>query len=396
MVTEENNGGSKSGEIELVSLEEENTKDPKEGVKGSKDTSSKPTLVVKKTAAKDEKPGEREAKEKALQAALAQIEKSHGKGTIMKMGESAQVKADVISTGSIALDWSLGVGGLPRGRIIEVYGPESSGKTTLVQHVIAEAQKLGGVAAFIDAEHALDPVYARNLGVDVDNLYISQPDYGEQALGIADTLISSGAVDIVVVDSVAALVPRSELEGDMGDPHMGLQARLMSQALRKLTALVSRTKTCAIFVNQIREKIGITFGNPEVTPGGRALKFSSSVRLEIRRMTSIKDGDAIIGNRTKVKVVKNKMAPPFKVAEFDLIFGEGISKLGEIIDLGVEHEVLKKRGAFYYYKDESIGQGRENVKRFFKENPSTTDEIEMQIRGALGIIPQEEEVVAAS
>jgi recombination protein RecA len=382
MATEEKNGSNGNGEVEVVSLEEGEPKD-------SKEASSKPTMQVRKAASKDEKTGDRGAKEKALQAALAQIEKAHGKGAIMKMGESTKVKVDMISSGSISLDWALGIGGFPRGRIIEVFGPESSGKTTLAQHLIAEVQKLGGVAAFIDAEHALDPTYARKLGVDVDSLYISQPDYGEQALGIADTLISSGAVDIVVVDSVAALVPRSELEGDMGDPHVGLQARLMSQALRKLTGLISRTKTCAVFVNQIREKIGITFGNPETTPGGRALKFSASVRVEIRRTTSIKDGDAVIGNRTKVKVVKNKMAPPFKEAEFDIIFGEGISKVGEIVDLGAEYDILKKRGAFYYYKDESLGQGRENVKRFFKENPAVAGEVEMQVRSALGMIPAE-------
>ncbi|MFY9751588.1 MAG: recombinase RecA, partial [Candidatus Acidiferrales bacterium] len=307
---------------------------------------------------------------KTLELAIAQIEKNHGKGSIMRLGNrDVLVPVSVIPTGSISIDAALGVGGFPRGRVIEVYGPESGGKTTLTLHVIAEAQKLGGQAAFIDAEHALDPIYARKLGVDVDNLLVSQPDNGEQALEIAETLIRSGAVDVVVVDSVAALVPRAELEGDMGDPQMGLQARLMSQALRKLTGIVSKSRTCLIFINQIREKIGVMFGNPETTTGGRALKFYASIRVDIRRIQSIKDGDRVVGSRTRAKIVKNKVAAPFREAEFDIIYGEGVSKEGDLIDVGVAKNVIDKSGTWLSYKNERIGQGRENARVFLKENP---------------------------
>lgn len=320
---------------------------------------------------------------KVLKLALDKIEKDYGKGSVMMLGDKQKDTMDVISTGSIGLDVALGVGGLPRGRIIEIYGPESSGKTTIAIHTIAQAQKKGGICAIIDAEHAFDASYARKLGVDVDNLIISQPDYGEQGLEIADRLISSGAVDVVVIDSVAALVPKGELDGEMGESKMGLQARLMSQALRKLTATISRTGCCCIFINQLREKIGVMFGNPETTTGGNALKFYASVRLDIRRISQIKDGDVASGNRTRVKVVKNKVAPPFRQVEFDIIFGEGISKVGEIIDMGVEMGFLQKSGSWFSYGESKIGQGRDAVKQFLFDNPEMMDEIEGKIRAAL-------------
>lgn len=325
-------------------------------------------------------------KQKALEAALTQIERAFGKGSIMRMGNNETLNIEAISTGSLGLDLALGIGGLPCGRIIEIYGPESSGKTTLTLHVIAEAQKKGGVCAFVDAEHALDPVYAKKLGVNVENLLVSQPDAGEQALEIADTLVRSGGVDVVVVDSVAALVPRAELEGDMGDSHMGLQARLMSQALRKLTGSISRSKCMVIFINQIRQKIGVMFGNPETTTGGNALKFYSSVRLDIRRIGAIKDKEDIVGNQTRVKIVKNKVSPPFKVVDFDIMYGSGISKEGELVDLGVKAGLIDKSGSWYSYKDERIGQGRENVKEFFKQNPSIAADIESAIRQNAGLV----------
>ncbi len=324
-----------------------------------------------------------EDKLKVLKLALDKIEKDYGKGSVMMLGDKQQDKMDVISTGSLGLDVALGVGGFPRGRIIEIYGPESSGKTTIAIHTIAEAQKKGGICAIIDAEHAFDASYARKLGVDVDNLIISQPDYGEQALEIADRLISSGAIDVVVIDSVAALVPKGELEGEMGDSKMGLQARLMSQALRKLTATINRTGCCCIFINQLREKIGVMFGNPETTTGGNALKFYASVRLDIRRISQIKDGDLASGNRTRVKVVKNKVAPPFRQVEFDIIFGEGISKIGEIIDMGVELNILQKSGSWFSYNEGKIGQGRDAVKQFLMDNPEVAADIENRIREAL-------------
>jgi recombination protein RecA len=318
---------------------------------------------------------------KALELALANIERNFGKGSIMRLGEAnAKLRIDTISTGCMALDLSLGVGGIPRGRVTEIYGAESSGKTTIALHVIAEAQRTGGVAAIVDAEHALDPSYAKALGVDIDNLLISQPDTGEQALEICEALVRSGAVDVVVVDSVAALVPRAEIEGEMGDAHVGLQARLMSQALRKLTGVISKSRTAVIFINQLREKVGVMFGNPETTPGGRALKFYSSVRLEVRRSEQLKQGTDILGNRTKVKVVKNKVAPPFKQAEFDIMYGEGISREGSILDVGVELEVVQKSGAWYSYNQERLGQGRENAKDFLKQNPHLTTEIEQKIK----------------
>jgi recombination protein RecA len=320
---------------------------------------------------------------KVLKLALDKIEKDYGKGSVMLLGEKQKEKMEVISTGSLGLDIALGVGGFPRGRIVEIYGPESSGKTTIALHTIAEAQKLGGICAIIDAEHAFDSNYARKLGVDVDNLIISQPDYGEQGLEIADRLISSGAVDVVVVDSVAALVPKGELEGEMGESKMGLQARLMSQALRKLTATISRTGCCCIFINQLREKIGVMFGNPETTTGGNALKFYASVRLDIRRVSQIKDGDVASGNRVRVKVVKNKVAPPFRQVEFDMIFGEGISKAGEIIDMGVELGLLQKSGSWFSYGDSKIGQGRDSVKQFLNDNPEMMDGLEASIRESL-------------
>lgn len=323
---------------------------------------------------------EKSEKFKALKLTMDKIEKDFGKGSVMMMNERVQVEQGVISTGSIGLDMALGIGGLPKGRIVEIYGPESSGKTTIAIHVIAEAQKKGGMCAFIDAEHAFDSVYAQKLGVNIDNLLISQPDYGEQALEIADRLILSGALDVVVIDSVAALVPKSELEGEMGDSKMGLHARLMSQAMRKLTATISKTNSCCIFINQLREKIGVMFGNPETTTGGNALKFYSSIRLDIRRMTQIKDGDSSIGNHVKVKVVKNKMAPPFRQAEFDIIFGEGISKVGEIIDMGVELGIVQKSGSWFSYNSDKLGQGRESVKQLMIDNPAMADEIEAKIR----------------
>ncbi len=323
---------------------------------------------------------ERLQKLKALEATIGTIEKSYGKGSIMRLGEQVQESIPVISTGSISLDAALGVGGLPKGRIIEIYGPESSGKTTLALHAVAEAQKAGGIAAFIDAEHAFDRFYAQKLGVDIENLFISQPDYGEQALEIADSLIRSGAIDIIVIDSVAALTPKSEIEGEMGDSKVGLQARLMSQALRKLTANISRTKATCVFINQLREKIGVMFGNPETTTGGNALKFYASVRLDIRRISQIKDGESISGNRVRVKVVKNKVAPPFRQAEFDIVYGEGVSKLGEIIDIGVEMNVIKKSGSWFSYGETRLGQGRDAVKNLLMENPELAEELETKIR----------------
>ena len=331
-------------------------------------------------AKKEEQPlDERAARLQALQMATAKIEKDFGKGSIMRLGGQATEKIDVIPTGSIALNHALGVGGYPRGRIIEIYGPESSGKTTLTIHAIAEAQKAGGIAAFIDAEHAFDPTYASKLGVNLEELWISQPDNGEQALAIADQLISSAAVDLVVIDSVAALTPKAEIEGDMGDNKVGLQARLMSQALRKLTATISRTKTCCIFINQLREKIGVMFGNPETTTGGNALKFYASVRLDIRKTASIKDGDEVLGNQVRVKVVKNKVAPPFRKAEFEISFGEGISRTGELVDLGVQYDIIKKSGSWFSYNDTKIGQGRDAVKKVLRDNPELAEEIEAKI-----------------
>lgn len=320
---------------------------------------------------------------KALEATMGNIEKNYGKGSIMKLGDSAVESIDSISTGSIGLDFALGIGGLPKGRVVEIYGPESSGKTTLALHVIAEAQKAGGIAAFIDAEHAFDRFYAQKLGVDIENLLISQPDHGEQALEITENLIRSGAIDVIVVDSVAALTPKSEIEGEMGDSKMGLQARLMSQALRKLTGTISKTGAICIFINQLRDKIGVMFGSPETTTGGNALKFYSSVRLDIRRISQIKDGENATGNRARVKVVKNKVAPPFRKAEFDIIFGVGISKVGEIIDLGVEHNVIKKSGSWFSYGETRLGQGREAVKNLIDENPELADELETKVRAAL-------------
>ena len=322
---------------------------------------------------------------KALEQAVAQIDKQFGKGALVRLGDKPHAVIQSISTGSIGVDAALGIGGIPRGRVIEVFGPESSGKTTLTLHVIAEAQKRGGLAAFIDAEHAMDPDYARKLGVDVDNLMVSQPDSGEQALEIAEALVRSAAIDVVVIDSVAALVPKAELEGEMGDASMGLQARLMSQALRKLTAVVSKSNTTLIFINQIREKIGVMFGNPETTTGGRALKFYSSVRIDIRRINAIKDGEVVVGSRTKVKIVKNKVAPPFRIAEFDIAYGEGISKTGELIDIGIEMKIVEKSGAWFSYGDLRLGQGRENSKQFFRDNPDIAAEIERKIRANLGL-----------
>jgi recombination protein RecA len=329
---------------------------------------------------------EKAEKIKAIDLALAQIEKQFGKGSIMRLGnKEAIVPISVISTGSLSFDAALGVGGFPRGRVVEIFGPESSGKTTVALQVVAEAQKQGGMAAFVDAEHALDPAYAKRLGVDVDNLLVSQPDFGEQALEIAEALVRSSAIDVLVVDSVAALVPKAELEGEMGDSHMGLQARLMSQALRKLTGIVSKSRTCLVFINQIREKIGVMFGNPETTTGGRALKFYSSVRVDIRRIAAIKDGDVVVGNRTKIKVVKNKTAAPFREAEFDIMYGEGISREGDLVDLAVARNIVEKSGAWFSYKTERIGQGRENVKQFLKENKDIAARIETEVRRELGL-----------
>lgn len=323
----------------------------------------------------------KEEKLKALDAAISQIEKQYGKGSVMKMGDkSAHMNVETIPTGSLSLDIALGLGGLPKGRIIEIYGPESSGKTTVALHCVAEVQKRGGIAGFIDAEHALDPVYAKNIGVDIDNLYISQPDSGEQALEITETMVRSGAVDIVIVDSVAALVPKAEIDGDMGDSHVGLQARLMSQALRKLTSIVSKSNCIVIFINQLREKIGVMFGNPETTTGGRALKFYASVRLDVRRVEALKQGGEVVGNHTRVKIVKNKVAPPFKEAEFDIVFGKGISKEGDILDLASDLGIVNKSGAWYAYNGEKIGQGRENAKNYLHENPVICDEIEVKVR----------------
>ncbi len=330
---------------------------------------------------------------RTLEATLGQIEKQFGKGSILRLGsKEAIVPIAVISTGSIAIDAALGTGGFPRGRISEIYGPESSGKTTIALQVVAEAQKKGGMAAFIDVEHALDPIYARKLGVDVDNLLVSQPDYGEQALEITSALIASGSIDVLVVDSVAALVPKAELDGEMGDSHMGLQARLMSQALRKLTGMVSKSKTCLIFINQIREKIGVMFGNPETTTGGRALKFYSSVRIDIRRISAIKDGENVVGNRTKVKVVKNKLAAPFREAEFDILYGEGVSKEGDLLDLGVAQNVIEKSGSWFSYKSDRIGQGRENSRQFLKDNSDIREAIDTELRKNLGLIKVEQPV----
>jgi recombination protein RecA len=339
---------------------------------------------------KEENQNKEASRNRAIETALSQIEKQFGKGAVMKLGQKgAAVKVSAIPTGSIAFDLSLGIGGFPRGRVVEVFGPEATGKTTLGLHVIAEAQKQGGQAAFIDAEHAMDPTYAGRVGVDVDSLLISQPDYGEQALEIAEVLVRSGAVDVIVVDSVAALVPKAELEGEMGDAHMGLQARLMSQALRKLTAIVSRSKTCFIFVNQIREKIGFFLGSPETTTGGRALKFYSSMRIDVRRISALKEGDKVIGNRVKVKIVKNKMAPPFRESQFDIIYGEGISKEGDLIDCGVDIGLIEKTGTWYSYKGERLGQGRENVKKLLKENTEIADSLDKEIRKKVGLISEE-------
>ena len=325
-------------------------------------------------------------KRKALDAAIAQIEKQYGKGSVMKLGDSnANMNIDVIPTGSLSLDIALGLGGVPRGRIIEVFGPESSGKTTVALHIVAEIQKRGGIAGFIDAEHALDPTNAKNIGVDIDNLYKSQPDCGEQALEITETMVRSGAVDVVIVDSVAALVPKAEIDGEMGDSHMGLHARLMSQALRKLTAVVSKTNCVVIFINQLREKVGVVFGNPEVTTGGRALKFYASVRLDVRRIDTLRQGGEIVGNRTRVKIVKNKVAPPFKEAEFDIVFGKGISKVGDILDLAVANDIVDKSGAWYAYNGNKIGQGRENAKAYLENNTAICDEIEQKVREAVGV-----------
>ena len=340
-----------------------------------------------------------EEKQKALEAALGHIEKQYGKGSVMKLGESgANMQVETVPTGSLSLDIALGVGGVPKGRIIEIYGPESSGKTTVALHMVAEVQKRGGIAGFIDAEHALDPVYAKNIGVDIDNLYISQPDNGEQALEITETMVRSGAVDIVIVDSVAALVPKAEIDGDMGDSHVGLQARLMSQALRKLTAVISKSNCVVIFINQLREKVGVMFGNPETTTGGRALKFYSSIRLDVRRVETLKQGGEMVGNHTRIKVVKNKVAPPFKQAEFDIMFGTGISKEGDILDLAADCGIVNKSGAWYAYNGDKIGQGRENAKLFLKEHTDICDEIEKKVRIQYHLLPddaaQEEETAA--
>ena len=345
-----------------------------------------------RTSVRERKSGmEREEKLKALDAAIAHLEKEYGKGTVMKLGDPAnQMNIETIPTGSLSLDIALGLGGIPKGRIVEIYGPESSGKTTVTLHMIAEVQKRGGIAGFIDAEHALDPVYAKNIGVDIDNLYISQPDNGEQALEITETMVRSGAIDIVVVDSVAALVPKAEIEGDMGDSHVGLQARLMSQALRKLTAVISKSNCTVVFINQLREKVGVMFGNPETTTGGRALKFYSSVRLDVRRIEALKQGGEVIGNRTRVKVVKNKIAPPFKEAEFDIMFGKGISRAGDILDLAAGIDLIRKSGAWYAYEGEKIGQGRENAKAYLESHPELMDELDRKVRAHYHLSDSEE------
>jgi len=332
-------------------------------------------------------------REKALETALAQIERAYGKGSVMRLGDEQRMPVDVIPTGSISLDIALGVGGLPRGRVVEIYGPESSGKSTLALHAVAHAQKAGGTAAFIDAEHALDPIYAEAIGVDLGDLLVSQPDTGEQALEIADTLIRSGAIDVVVIDSVAALVPKAEIEGEMGDSHVGLQARLMSQALRKLTGAISQSRTTAIFINQLREKVGVMFGSPETTTGGKALKFYASVRLDVRRIETLKDGTEAVGNRTRVKVVKNKVGRPFRQAEFDILYGEGISREGSLIDIGVEHGFVRKSGAWYTYEGDQLGQGKENARKFLKDNPDLADEIEKKIKEKLGVGPRVDDPV---
>ena len=345
-----------------------------------------------KAAAQDgEAPKIDPRRQAALDTALQQVEKSFGKGSAMRLGDRPEQDVEVIPTGSLALDMALGIGGLPRGRVVEIYGPESSGKTTLALHVVANAQRNGGVAAFIDAEHALDPVYARNLGVDTDSLIVSQPDNGEQALEIADMLIRSGALDVIVIDSVAALVPKAEIEGDMGDSHVGLQARLMSQALRKMTGALAQANTTAIFINQLREKIGVFFGSPETTTGGKALKFYASVRMDIRRIQTLKNGEDAVGNRTKVKVVKNKMAPPFKTAEFDVLYGEGISREGSVLDMALETGIVKKSGSWFTYEGDQLGQGRENVRKFLKDNPGVVDEIEHKVKVSYGLIAGEDE-----
>ncbi|HIQ98630.1 MAG TPA: recombinase RecA [Candidatus Scybalocola faecavium] len=342
-------------------------------------------------ADKNEKTLDKSEKLKALDAALAQIEKQYGKGSVMKLGDKgSSMDVETVPTGALSLDLALGLGGIPKGRIIEIYGPESSGKTTVTLHMVAEVQKRGGIAGFIDAEHALDPAYARNIGVDIDNLYISQPDNGEQALEITETMVRSGAVDIVVVDSVAALVPKAEIDGDMGDSHVGLQARLMSQALRKLTAAISRSNCIVIFINQLREKVGVMFGSPETTTGGRALKFYSSIRLDIRRIESLKMGGEIVGNRVRIKVVKNKIAPPFKEAEFDIMFGKGISREGDVLDLAANVGIIVKSGAWYSYNEAKIGQGRENTKQYLKEHPQILDEVENKVRAHFGLAPSTE------
>ena len=332
---------------------------------------------------------EKDEKLKALDAAISQLEKQYGRGTVMRLGDpAAKMNVETIPTGSLSLDLALGLGGIPKGRIVEIYGPESSGKTTVTLHMIAEVQKRGGIAGFIDAEHALDPVYAKNIGVDIDNLYISQPDCGEQALEITETMVRSGAIDIVVVDSVAALVPKAEIDGDMGDSHVGLQARLMSQALRKLTAVISKSNCTVVFINQLREKVGVMFGNPETTTGGRALKFYSSVRLDVRRIEALKQGGEVVGNRTRVKVVKNKIAPPFKEAEFDIMFGEGISTYGDILDVAAAADIINKTGAWYAYMGNKIGQGRENAKQYLKDNPEVCAEVEKKVREHYGLTDQ--------
>ena len=359
---------------------------------GSAGNSSKKNGLEKNSMENNEEMLRKQEKMKALDAALGQIEKQYGKGTVMRLGDpAARMNVETIPTGSLSLDIALGLGGIPKGRIIEIYGPESSGKTTVTLHMIAEVQKRGGIAGFIDAEHALDPVYAKNIGVNIDDLYISQPDNGEQAMEITETMVRSGAMDIVVVDSVAALVPKAEIDGEMGDSHVGLQARLMSQALRKLTAVISKSNCTVVFINQLREKIGVIFGNPETTTGGRALKFYASVRLDVRRIESLKQGGEVIGNRTRVKVVKNKVAPPFKEAEFDIMFGEGISMIGDILDLAASVDVINKSGAWYAYKGEKIGQGRENAKQYLKDNPEVCAEVEAKIREHFNLDVQKED-----